>query len=103
MVSENLAAPNPYLYIASQLVAGLDGIRRELDPGPPTSEPYDTPATLLPSSLAEALCALDEDAGLREGMGEHFVDYYLALKRAEVARFEATVTDWEQREYFGLF
>ena len=96
-------AANPYLYIASQLVAGLDGIRRELDPGPPTSEPYDTPATLLPSSLAEALCALDEDAGLREGMGEHFVDYYLALKRAEVARFEATVTDWEQREYFGLF
>lgn len=93
---------NPYLYIASQLVAGLDGIRRELDPGPPVSEPYDTPATSLPSSLADALDGLEEDSGLREGMGEQFVDYYLALKRAEVARFESTVTDWEQREYFGL-
>jgi glutamine synthetase len=31
------------------------------------------------------------------------VDYYLVIKRAEVARFNATVTDWEHREYFDLF
>jgi glutamine synthetase len=36
-------------------------------------------------------------------MGEQFVAYYAAIKRAEIARFERTVTDWEQREYFDLF
>jgi hypothetical protein len=25
------------------------------------------------------------------------------VKRAEVARYNSTVTDWEQREYFDLF
>lgn len=96
-------AANPYLYIASQLVSGLDGIRRNLDPGPSSDQPYDTPAPLLPTSLREALDALEYDGHLRTGMGAHFVDYFIAIKRAEVHRFEEAVTDWEQREYFSLF
>jgi glutamine synthetase len=36
-------------------------------------------------------------------MGPQFVPYYVALKRAQLARFERTVTDWEQREYFDLY
>ena len=36
-------------------------------------------------------------------MGPVLVDHYVGLKRAEVARFEAAVTDWEQREYLHLF
>ena len=46
---------NPYLYIASKLVAGLDGIDQAYDPGPPDTDPYTTDHTRLPASLAEAL------------------------------------------------
>ena len=57
----------------------------------------------LPRSLREALDALDADKQLRAGLGDVFVDYYLAIKHAEVARFEQSVTDWEDREYFRMF
>ena len=40
---------------------------------------------------------------MREGVGDFFVDYYLKLKQAEIDRFNAEVSDWEQREYFSLF
>jgi glutamine synthetase len=46
---------------------------------------------------------LREDACLRAGFGDAFVDYYLRIKEFEIARFQAEVTDWEQREYFDLF
>jgi glutamine synthetase len=97
-------AANPYLYMASQIVCGLDGLARKADPGPSADMPYDTQAPMLPRSLAEALSALDGDKALRAGFGDFFVDYYLKLKRAEIARFEAdTAGDWEQREYFSIF
>jgi glutamine synthetase len=54
-------------------------------------------------NLGEAVAALEADAELATAMGTRFVPYYAALKRAEIARFERTVTDWEQREYFDLY
>src|SRR5262249_17008325 len=54
-------AANPYLYMASQIVAGLDGIERKLDPGPSADTPYETNAPFLPRSLDEALAALRDD------------------------------------------
>jgi glutamine synthetase len=96
-------AANPYLYLASQLTAGLDGVQRDLDPGPSADQPYESTAVPLPHSLREALDALGADKQLRAGLGEVFVDYYLAIKHAEVARFEQSVTDWEHREYFRMF
>jgi len=96
-------AANPYLYMASQIVSGLDGIDRKLYPGPSADTPYDTTAPALPRSLPEALAALRDDKALRAGFGDFFVDYYLRLKQAEIDRFEAEVSDWEQREYFSLF
>lgn len=96
-------AANPYLYMASQIVCGLDGIERQLDPGPSADKPYETRAPLLPQSLAEALAALRENEVLRAGLGDFFVDYYTRLKQAEIDRFELEVSDWEQREYFSLF
>ncbi len=96
-------AANPYLYMASQVVAGLDGIERKLDPGPSADTPYEAKAPLLPRSLGEALDALRGDTVLRAGLGDFFVDYYLKLKQAEIDRFQSEVSDWEQREYFSLF
>ncbi len=96
-------AANPYLYMASQVLAGLDGLERRLDPGEPADTPYETKAELLPKSLGEAVTALRGDAFFREQLGATFVDYLLTIKDAEIARFEAEVTDWEQREYFEMF
>jgi len=96
-------AANPYLYFASQIVCGMDGVRRKLDPGAPEQTPYESKATLLPRSLEEALAALKADAVLREGLGSPFVDYYCRIKEAEIARFNAEVSDWEHREYFDVF
>jgi glutamine synthetase len=96
-------AANPYLYMASQIVTGLDGIDRGLEPPPSADAPYETQAPLLPRALDEALAALDADRCLRAGFGDAFIDYWLHLKRAELARFNAEVTEWEQREYFSVF
>jgi glutamine synthetase len=96
-------AANPYLYMASQILAGLDGIDRALDPPPPADTPYETKATALPKSLREALDALMADTFFREKLGAGFVDYYLHIKNAEIERFQAEVSDWEHREYFEMF
>ncbi|MBS0519050.1 MAG: glutamine synthetase [Proteobacteria bacterium] len=96
-------AANPYLYMASQIVCGLDGLTRKADPGPSADTPYETRATALPRTLGEALDALREDRALRAGLGDFFVDYYLKLKQAEIDRFNLDVSDWEQREYFSIF
>jgi glutamine synthetase len=96
-------AANPYLYMASQVLAGLDGLERRLDPGPGADAPYATRAELLPRSLAEAVSALRESGFFRTALGDGFVDYLITIKDAEIARFHAEVTEWEQREYFEMF
>jgi len=96
-------AANPYLYMASQILSGLDGVDRGLDPGPSADTPYETKAALLPKSLREAVAALREDAFFRRAFGAEFIDYYVHLKTAEIDRFEAEVSEWEQREYFEMF
>src|SRR3954447_8785544 len=96
-------AANPYLYMASQILSGLDGVDRALDPGPSADTPYETKAALLPKSLREAVFALSDDPFFREKFGATFVDYYVHIKNAEIERFQAEVSDWEHREYFELF
>jgi glutamine synthetase len=103
---------NPYLYMASQIHAGLDGIARRREPPPSADSPYEVSAEPLPKSLAEALVALKDSACFRAGFGDVFVDYLLAIKRAEIARCDAEssghagntadVTAWEHKEYFDL-
>ena len=96
-------AANPYLYLASQLATGLAGVAAATEPPPATDSPYEADAPTLPTSLGAALGALDGGHILREAFGNEFVDYYLLIKRAEVRRYEAHVTDWEMKEYFDVF
>jgi glutamine synthetase len=104
-------AANPYLYIASQIHAGLDGIAQRLDPGPSADTPYEAAAALLPKTLGEALTALRADEAFRAGFGSGFIDYYAHIKDAELARFakdepaqdHSNATAWEQNEYLDLF
>ncbi|MFJ3669692.1 glutamine synthetase family protein [Streptomyces sp. NPDC090106] len=95
-------AANPYLYIASQVVSGMDGMARRLDPGPAVTDPYDAEAPVLPTSLGRALDALDADPVFAEALGRDVVSWLTTIKRAEFARYLAHVSDWEQREYFDL-
>lgn len=96
-------AANPYLYMSSQILSGLDGVDRAIDPGPSADTPYETKASLLPKSLREAVFALHDDPFFRNAMGAELVDYYVHIKNAEIERFQAEVTEWEQREYFEMF
>ncbi|MBM5821019.1 MAG: type I glutamate--ammonia ligase [Cyanobacteria bacterium K_Offshore_surface_m2_011] len=78
---------NPYLAFSAMLLAGLDGVRHQIDPGPPADrEPTPTPAT-LPADLSAASAALAADhdyllAG--DAFGRELLDDWIALKRREV-------------------
>lgn len=106
-------AANPYLYIASQIVCGLDGLEHDRSPGPRDDEPYAAERALLPTSLGQALDALQGSALYRRELGDVFIDYFLRLKRTELERFlkwtrenacaEGEPTAWEQNEYFDFF
>ena len=106
---------NPYLFVAGQIVAGLDGLERGLEPPPPDDAPYEASRPALPATLDAALAALEADGLYRAAIGDRFIDYYLRLKRAELDRFHAAcaergregggdeVTGWEQNEYYDFF
>ncbi len=105
---------NPYLYMMSQIVAGLDGIECGLDPGLPDDEPYAAERPMLPTNLPAALEALEREALFRKQLGDVFIDYFLKLKRNEAGRYQRWLedngkqqgdetTDWEQNEYFDFF
>jgi glutamine synthetase len=96
-------AANPYLYMASQILSGLDGVDRGLNPGSSADTPYETKAALLPKTLQEAVAALKDDRFFRDALSAAFVDYYVHIKNAEIERFQAEVSEWEQREYFEMF
>lgn len=98
------ACANPYLYMAANIAAGLDGIRNNLQPPPPVeTDPYAADAPMLPTTLWDAMGLLDHDPFYRQAFGDAVVDYVLAMKKSEVDRFLSEVTDWEMREYFEFF
>ena len=96
---------NPYLYIAAQIHAGLDGIARGLQPAAATAAPYAGAAASLPAGLGEALDALADDAVLVDAFTPTVVDWLTRIKRFELARHDAADDKpaWQAREYFGRF
>ena len=103
-------AANPYLYIASQVAAGLDGLDRGLSAPAPCVDPYAVSAHRqathpLPRSLDEALEALEADPLWSAAFGPELIAVFTAAKRAEWARHHAAEDrgEWLRREYFGRF
>jgi len=96
------ADANPYLVYAALLAAGLDGIERKLDPGPPfAGDAYrggDLPR--VPHAMADAIALLDGSAFARAAFGDAVVDHVLHFARTELACFETAVTDFERARYF---
>ena len=100
---------NPYLTVASLLVAGLDGIRNEIDPGEPQSKnTYDLlqeeghGLERVPESLGAALVELEKDEIVRSAMPGRLYDVFRHYKRDEWERYLAAVTDWERDEYLEV-
>src|ERR1700686_1785408 len=108
-------AANPYLFILSQVVAGLAGIETNALLPPPSDEPYAAERPMLPKSLPEALDALDKEPLFRRALGDTFIDYFVKLKRTEGERYTRSLeqagpsspsdeaSEWEQNEYFDFF
>ena len=97
-------AANPYLAIAAVMSAGAHGLREGLRPPPPLhGDAYradrETIGRPLPESLDAALEALESDTVLCRALGPQIVETFLALKRFEIQRHRAWVSDWEIAEY----
>ena len=94
---------NPHFLIASQVLSGLDGVERELEAPAPVERPYACDAARLPADLGAAIDGFDAHGRYRETLGDAFVDWLVALKRAEWRRYLDEVSEWEEREYDALF
>ncbi len=95
---------NPYLVTAATLFAGIDGLRRELEPPAPLEgDAYamdpEQQGAQLPLSLGEALDALEADDVLTGACGSELVETFLAMKRFEIERYRRHTSDWDLAEY----
>jgi glutamine synthetase len=103
---------NPYLALAVMLRAGLDGIERGLDPGPPVNKNIYTMSHRerrhlrideLPANLSEALDEMEKSALVRDTLGEHVFDHYLRAKRTEWDGYMRHVSAWEVERYLSTY
>ncbi len=100
-----------YLTFTALMMAGLDGIKNQIDPGEAMDKDlYDLPpeeARNIPqvcASLDQALQALDADREfLKAGsvMNDDFIDAYIALKMKEVTAFRAATHPLEYQMYYA--
>lgn len=95
-------ASNPYLVLAGCLAAGLEGIRKELEP-PVSMDKVDESENMqfdiLPRTLHEAIQAFEEDDFLQDVFGKTLSDIIIKEKKEEWAEFSRQVTAWEVEKY----
>jgi glutamine synthetase len=92
---------NPYLALAALIAAGLHGLERELEPPPPLEgNAYESDADRFPSTLREAIAALEEGTMARAAFGDQVVDHYLNYGRTEQRLFDQVVTCYERERFF---
>lgn len=103
---------NPYLALGAVLAAGLDGIARDLDPGPPLdvdpgllddAERERRGYARLPSSLDAALDALEADATITGALGSELTRAYVAVRRSEAAAYRETSEEFEFTDHFARY
>jgi glutamine synthetase len=101
---------NPYLATAVMLAAGLNGIRQKM-PLPDALEETlisrdhirQRQVETLPTSLDDALEALEQDDVILSALGPYISDRYLAAKRQELDEYNRQVTPWEIDRYITRF
>jgi glutamine synthetase len=101
---------NPYLAFAVMLAAGLDGIRRDLPVSEATEENiylldkanYSS-QDVLPTSLNEALKAMEKDEVICDALGAHTHEVFINAKRLEWDDYRLEVTNWELKKYLSSY
>ncbi|OIQ12976.1 type I glutamate--ammonia ligase [Neomoorella thermoacetica] len=103
---------NPYLALAVMLKAGLDGIKKQIQPPAPTerniyemtpAERRDLGIGSLPGDLKDALAELSRDEVIREALGDHIYQHFVEAKEKEWEQYRIQVHQWEIDHYLTLF
>ncbi len=103
---------NPYLALAVQLAAGLDGIERKLTPPDPVNknifemsfrERRKFRIDELPRDLHEALEFLEKDEVIRAALGGHIYERFVEAKEGEWHEYIGQVSEWERERYLGQY
>jgi glutamine synthetase len=102
---------NFYIAFAGILSAGLDGIKRKIEPPEPVKEDIYKMSNeerakrgieVLPANLGDALREFSKDKYLREILGEKFCEKFLEIKSKEWKEFCVTVHEWERKKYIDV-
>lgn len=103
---------NPYLAFTVMLRAGLEGIKNDLDPGPPINkniykmshrERRHLRIDELPANLSDALDQLEKDDVVQDALGRHIFEHFLAAKRREWDEYIRQVSSWEIERYLKVY
>lgn len=103
---------NPYLAIALELAAGLDGIKNNLTPPQSidrnifkmtAAEMDENGVSCLPGNLYDALQLFKSSDLVKETLGEHIFDIYYEFKIKEWDSFRTAVHPWEINEYLTRY
>ena len=102
---------NFYIAYAGILAAGLDGIKRRLEPPEPVEEdiykmsPQERSRRgieVLPGNLGEALEEFSKDKYLWKTLGKEFCEKFVELKRREWREYNVMVHEWERKKYLDV-
>jgi glutamine synthetase len=98
------ASCNPYLTVAACLVAGLDGIRRGIDPGDPVEGNLMHDLTIpreerIPTTLNEAIDAFKADDLMREVLRPELYETFVGIRQDDLDRYWSHVSAWEHEFY----
>ena len=105
-------AANPYLALAVQLAAGLDGVEKKTDAREPVNtniwemshrEKRRLKIDDLPHNLEEACNELERDQVMKDALGEHITTNFLAAKRLEWQEYITQVSQWELDNYLAKY
>jgi glutamine synthetase len=103
---------NPYLCLAVTLASGMEGVRKQLDPGPPVNkdifkmshrERSRLRVEGLPNDLSEAVRTFQKDKFLQNALGSHISDHIIQAKRSEWQEYISQVHPWELEHYLAAY
>ena len=102
---------NPYLAFSTIIHAGMDGIKKQLDPGDAIEKNIYSMASqelkahnirTLPRTLQEAIEALKSDQVIQDSLGRHAVQAFVEFKEREWYDFLGYVSSWDYRHNFSV-
>ncbi|HHY76505.1 MAG TPA: type I glutamate--ammonia ligase [Firmicutes bacterium] len=103
---------NPYLAFAAMIAAGLDGVKKGIEPPPPVQaniyclnglDREKLGIASLPASLEEAVEEMLRDEVIVSAIGEHIISRFVDAKRIEWDTYRMQIHEWELDKYLSVF